>query len=150
VQPNVITAPRIHRLDGDSAYDATQCDDEIRDGDVLVIAGAGVVGFLFKAWPVALRGDHEAVGFHTLADDADITRLDARPARTDTYWIHPRTYIVNGEEFDSKIAAEDAAREARTIVAYRDEKPYEHTSTRPADPGTDYSASVALAATVSL
>ncbi|WP_330306259.1 MULTISPECIES: hypothetical protein [unclassified Streptomyces] len=58
--------PRVHRFDGTTAgaYDATQCRDDIRDGDVLVVKAEGVVGFLAAAWPVAIT---EARGeFHGL------------------------------------------------------------------------------------
>ncbi|MGC0418366.1 hypothetical protein [Embleya sp. AB8] len=60
-----ITSPTVHRFDstGD-AYDATQCRDDIADGDVLVVAREGVVGFLNRAWPAALTTEHGE--FHTL------------------------------------------------------------------------------------
>ncbi|WP_199570569.1 hypothetical protein [Streptomyces murinus] len=50
-----VTGPKVHRFDstGD-AYDATQWNDEIRDGDVLVVESEGVVGILRSAWPAAL------------------------------------------------------------------------------------------------
>ncbi|MFI0736429.1 hypothetical protein ACH4S9_46780 [Streptomyces sp. NPDC021225] len=50
-------APAIltHRFeDTESAYNATQCRDDIREGDVLIIKREGVVGFLRSAWPVAV------------------------------------------------------------------------------------------------
>jgi hypothetical protein len=67
------------------AYGATQTRAVIRDGDVLVVDDVldenadVVVGFLAKAWPVALTETHGA--FHTIAPDADITKLGAHPAR---------------------------------------------------------------------
>ncbi|MER5638294.1 hypothetical protein ABT095_15195 [Kitasatospora sp. NPDC002227] len=63
--------PAVHRFDSTAeAYDATQCDEEIRDGDVLVIESEGVVGFLVEAWPVAVtavRG--ELHGFEGPVED---------------------------------------------------------------------------------
>ena len=60
-----ITDPRVHSFgDTREAYDASMCDSEIRDGDVLVIASEKVVGFLNKAWPVALTVGHGEL--HTL------------------------------------------------------------------------------------
>ncbi|MFF3516138.1 hypothetical protein [Streptomyces sp. NPDC002573] len=52
--------PTVHRFDGSAAeaYDATQCRDDIRDGDVLVVAAEGVVGFLDAAWPIAITEAH--------------------------------------------------------------------------------------------
>ncbi|MFF0291042.1 hypothetical protein [Streptomyces sp. NPDC005262] len=45
----------VHRFDDTSeAYDATQCRDDIRDGDVLVVESEKVVGFLVEAWPIAI------------------------------------------------------------------------------------------------
>ncbi len=54
-----ITAPAVHRF-GDTwdAYNATQCRDDIRDGDVLVVESERVVGFLDAAWPVAITKAH--------------------------------------------------------------------------------------------
>lgn len=54
-----ITSPSVHRFDdtGD-AYDSTQCDDSIKDGDVIVVESEGVVGVLIQAWPVAVTEKH--------------------------------------------------------------------------------------------
>ncbi|MFF4504853.1 hypothetical protein [Streptomyces sp. NPDC001401] len=59
------SGPVVHRFaDTCEAYDATQCRDDIRDGDVLVVESERVVGFLDAAWPVAIT---EARGeFHGL------------------------------------------------------------------------------------
>lgn len=47
-----------HRFeDTAEAYDATQCRDDIRDGDVLIIEREGVVGFLRTAWPAAITAE---------------------------------------------------------------------------------------------
>lgn len=51
INPN----PTVHTFDstGD-AYDASQTDDAIRDGDVLHVPSEEVTGFLHQAWPVAV------------------------------------------------------------------------------------------------
>ncbi|RUU78225.1 hypothetical protein [Mesorhizobium sp. M7A.F.Ca.MR.362.00.0.0] len=61
-----MTTIRIHFFDstGD-AYDATQCDEDIKNGDVLVIPTACVVG-LADTWPVAVT--KQAGKLHVLAD----------------------------------------------------------------------------------
>lgn len=51
------------------AYDALQCDDTIRNGDVLVVRSERVIGIALEAWPVAITPEHGA--FHTLADPTD-------------------------------------------------------------------------------
>ncbi len=57
---------RIHFFDttGD-AYDCTQCMDEIKNGDILVVASEQAVG-LADTWPVAVT--ISAGAFHTLND----------------------------------------------------------------------------------
>lgn len=62
--------PKVHRfgrwMDSGSAYDKTQYDDTISDGDVLVVDaedGERVIGFLYQAWPIALT--EPAGAFHT-------------------------------------------------------------------------------------
>ncbi|MGW1157795.1 hypothetical protein ACWD48_06115 [Streptomyces sp. NPDC002519] len=62
--------PAVHRFDGSTAdaYDATQCRDDIRNGDVLVVEAEGVVGFLDEAWPIAITEAHGE--FHGLKTPA--------------------------------------------------------------------------------
>ena len=53
---------QIHEFnDTGEAYDASQCDDNIKDGDILVTK-TGVVGIMCKAWPVAITANAES--FH--------------------------------------------------------------------------------------
>lgn len=68
--PTVVESPRVHELsDAYSAYAATQTTDDIRTGDVLLCDD--VIGIMVEAWPVALYGDGESIGFHELSPDAD-------------------------------------------------------------------------------
>lgn len=63
-QQDARTAPRpgerpVHRFGSTfQAYNATQCRDDIEDGDVLVIEPERVTGFLVSAWPVAVTAEH--------------------------------------------------------------------------------------------
>ncbi|MGW2700850.1 hypothetical protein [Streptomyces sp. NPDC001340] len=51
--------PTVYRFNSTwEAYNATQCRDDIRDGDVLVVESEGVTGFLDAAWPVAITEAH--------------------------------------------------------------------------------------------
>ncbi len=47
-----------HFADTTEAYDQTQTDDGIGDGDVLIIEPEGVIGVLDRAWPVAVTVAH--------------------------------------------------------------------------------------------
>jgi hypothetical protein len=55
------------------AYDASQCDDNIKNGDVLIIPSERVAGVLVEAWPVAVTA--ECGHFHRFNDDADVSRF---------------------------------------------------------------------------
>ncbi|WP_405759486.1 hypothetical protein OG234_13390 [Streptomyces sp. NBC_01420] len=62
-------APAVHHFDStEEAYDATQCRDDIHDGDVLVIESQKVVGFLRDAWPGAITTAHGEL--HTFSTPA--------------------------------------------------------------------------------
>jgi hypothetical protein len=65
-----IATPQVHVFDdsGD-AYDASQCDDKIKDGDVLVVPSERVVGVLIEAWPVAVSTEHGE--FHEATEALD-------------------------------------------------------------------------------
>jgi hypothetical protein len=53
---------KTHRFDstGD-AYDASQTDESISNGDVLVVESERVVGVLVDAWPVAVTPERRRV-----------------------------------------------------------------------------------------
>ncbi|MGE9695932.1 hypothetical protein [Streptomyces sp. CH6] len=57
------------------AYNATQCRDDVRDGDVLAIPSEGVVGFLRSAWPAAITAKtgelHGIIGDPRTIDGGD-------------------------------------------------------------------------------
>lgn len=60
-----MTKPTIHTFaSSGEAYDRSQTNDEIRDGDILSVPGECVVGILVEAWPTSIS--EEAHGaFHT-------------------------------------------------------------------------------------
>lgn len=90
--------PRVHHFDTtEGAYSETQWNDEIHDGDVLVIAREKVVGFLREAWPVALTVRH-----------GDLHALKV-----------PVDQVNDGKYVDSARLAADQARELD--VALRDD-----------------------------
>lgn len=62
----------VHFCDGDQRdlYDRSQCDDHIKDGDVLVSELTRSTALLFKAWPVLVAGEHQAdKPLHDLSPD---------------------------------------------------------------------------------
>lgn len=74
------------------AYDASQCDENIHDGDVLIVRNERVAGVLDQAWPVAVS---EARGhFHRFANDdagwAARARLAEAIAFAESYFMRRR------------------------------------------------------------
>jgi hypothetical protein len=76
-----ITLPiRIHvgfQTQGE-AYDATQTDDTIRDGDI-VVTELGTAAILVSAWPTLVGKEHESPqyrAFHQLAEDVTWDTID--------------------------------------------------------------------------
>jgi len=68
--------PRIHRFDSTGeAYDASQTDDSIRDGDILLVEAEHAVAILTEAWPTATAEEFAGEHFHVLAADADWSSL---------------------------------------------------------------------------
>lgn len=62
--------PNVHYFDSSGeAYDASQCYDNIHDGDVLVVKSEKVVGILVEAWPVAITPNFGE--FHVPVEDWD-------------------------------------------------------------------------------
>ena len=73
--------PAVHTLSMSSgaAYDRTQVDDEIWDGDVLYVLDPQlgiIVGYLHAAWPVALYCSTSPGAFHTLAPGSDPAQIE--------------------------------------------------------------------------
>jgi|SRR3954468_16649648 hypothetical protein len=57
--------PKVHKFASTAeAYDASQTDDNIKDGDVLLTPTC--VGFLDEAWPMLVKGVDPHKAFHKL------------------------------------------------------------------------------------
>ncbi|MFE0765403.1 hypothetical protein [Streptomyces smyrnaeus] len=64
-----VTEPTVHRFDCTAdCYDQTQWNDEIHDGDVLVIESESVIAILNRAWPAALTAQNGEL--HKLTEPA--------------------------------------------------------------------------------
>ena len=64
-------SPMIHVFTFEStreAYDRSQCDDSIHDGDVLLVPSESAIGIMVSAWPTALDATTAGEQFHKLAD----------------------------------------------------------------------------------
>jgi hypothetical protein len=67
---------KYHEFDSTAeAYDASQCDDNINSGDVLIVKSERVVGVLVEAWPVAVTEAHGTM--HALAPGSTWAELKA-------------------------------------------------------------------------
>ncbi len=63
--------PAVHTFNSTGeAYNRSQYDDSIKDGDVLHVPSEGVTGFLQDAWPIALHHNGSPGEFHGLNSNA--------------------------------------------------------------------------------
>lgn len=77
IEPASERVPQVHEFDSTSeAYDVSQCADEIRDGDVLVVRSERAVAIMLSAWPTAVEPGLEGDAFH-VPDAIDWTRVPA-------------------------------------------------------------------------
>jgi len=61
---------------GSAAYDRTQTDDNIKDGDVLHLGG-DKTAIMMQAWPLEITGDIPGeLGFHKKKDTVSWDELD--------------------------------------------------------------------------
>lgn len=59
---------KVHEFEASGdAYDETQYNDELQDGDVLVVRPEGVIGVV-ETWPVAVTKNHGSL--HSLRQDS--------------------------------------------------------------------------------
>ncbi|RKN09635.1 hypothetical protein [Streptomyces radicis] len=127
-EPEPITTPGVHRFESTKeAYDATQTHEEIKDGDVLIIEGQGVVGVLYKAWPFAVTTEsgelHHSNGKEYEWDNGRYVtsvELAEQTARELGFPIFREERPAPTEEATDEETAEDAENGA---VATRDEEP---------------------------
>ena len=50
-----------------TAYNETQIDDNVGDGDILLLSG-GATAIMVKAWPVMVVGEADKISFHELQE----------------------------------------------------------------------------------
>lgn len=64
--------PRVHTFETTSeAYNRSQVDDSIRDGDVLTVPSEGAVAVMVSAWPTAITDNASGEAFHKLGTGID-------------------------------------------------------------------------------
>jgi hypothetical protein len=111
VEPAQEPEPRVHTFgDTGTAYDSSQCRDDIHDGDVLVVAPEGVVGILVGAWPVAVT--QEAGHFHTAKDGWDWSAVQkiAHSSETVDYTASHTLALVEAAKLETPKLADDSSR----------------------------------------
>lgn len=70
--------PKVHIFgDEREAYDMSQCRDDIKDGDVLLIPGV-CAAVLYKAWPIIAAGvdRHEGQVLHSIVEGKTFRDLE--------------------------------------------------------------------------
>lgn len=67
VTPTIVHTSRVHAFDSTvEAYNASQCSEDVKDGDVLVVPSESAVAILVQAWPMSVTDSHGE--FHWSAD----------------------------------------------------------------------------------
>jgi hypothetical protein len=92
--------PQVHEFaTSGEAYDASQCDDTIRDGDVLVVRNERAVAIMLSAWPTATSEDLSGEHFHVAEPTLDWSAVPAidpsKPSRDYTRSIEIAQPIVD-------------------------------------------------------
>ena len=78
------TAVQEHMFpDTGTAYDTSQWNEDIHDGDVLIVPSEGVVGFMLSAWPIAVT--EEPGYFHQLNTPGELSDDNYTSARQDGF-----------------------------------------------------------------
>lgn len=62
----------LREMDPEDAYAETQTNEDIKDGDVLLVDGG--IAIMYKAWPTMVRGN--VSGFHKFNDESKISSID--------------------------------------------------------------------------
>lgn len=74
----VLPQPRVHTYASTSeAYNRSQCDDAVQDGDVLRVPSEDAAAVMVSAWPTAATEATAGEAFHVLADGEDWSALPA-------------------------------------------------------------------------
>jgi hypothetical protein len=82
------------------AYDSVQCDDDIKNGDILVIPSENVVGLAWT-WPIAVTDN--AGHLHSIDDKPDSLEVIMRDAKWSDEQV--RAAIAKAEEMSLKLDA---------------------------------------------
>jgi hypothetical protein len=78
VEPVSERVPAVHEFDSTSfAYDMSQCDDEIKNGDVLVVRSERAVAIMLEAWPCAYAPELSGEHFHAATADLDFAHVES-------------------------------------------------------------------------
>jgi hypothetical protein len=78
IEPTSERVPAVHEFDSTSfAYDASQCFDEINDGDLLVVRSERAVAIMLEAWPTAPEPELSGEQFHAAPADLDFSRVES-------------------------------------------------------------------------
>jgi hypothetical protein len=71
-----IEQPTVHTFDSTGeAYDVSQCSDEIKNGDVLVVPDEDAIAIMLEAWPTAISPELSGENFHEGTAQLDFSRV---------------------------------------------------------------------------
>lgn len=102
---NGLTNPKVWIFTSgtNAAYNMTQVNEQILDGDVLIVPNQDVVGFMCKAWPTRLTS--EGHSFHKLPDKEAIADEYAKTFELAEEYMNDVTYrgVIDGRGADITI-----------------------------------------------
>lgn len=96
--------PTAHYFDSTGeAYDASQCDDNIHNGDVLVVKNEHAVAILIEAWPAALEDKLKGENFHVWNPDFDIRHVEQYGSEALTYKDYSESVTLAKQEVEKLV-----------------------------------------------
>ena len=86
-------------------YDHTQCADDMKDGDLFVCNKGKTIGFLSKAWPIALFG--ETGSLHTITPGHEEEIMGEYPGLLDSAFALMKELGIDLPAADESTAKKD-------------------------------------------
>lgn len=102
----VIGYPKLHTFESSGeAYDVSQCDEQISDGDVLSVPSEQAVAILVEAWPIAISENHGQ--FHPPNEELDWEQMPTTASKWKEFKDYSDSFELATKEL-ARIGGPDA------------------------------------------